>query len=96
MEIFKCFYDTHEKYRGEQHFRLHPSQINNIILKMVECEDFMYEGSSIEFSPEDYPALIEDYYSKYDKRNNNDFYKPNIEHFFSGKTRALCFYEACF
>lgn len=95
VNVFECFFDTHKAYTGGGHWRLKAPQIKRFIENMPICDD-TFSDEYIELFPEDYPPMIEQYYATYDEMHNGSGYTPNIEHFFAGKIRAICYYEACY
>lgn len=91
LDIFDYFFQAYEEAMGEPHPAIRREQIRNIIERMPYTgrEGCGFDNSSVFFSPEDYPAMIDNYFSTdFDKGCNY-----RINHFFSGAIRELRAYE---
>ena len=86
VDILQYYYRFYEMHRGEQHPRLNYSQLRNIILKLPVV-DSKYYDNKIYIEPEDYPAIIRQYFST---EYQCDY---RINHFMSGCIREIKLYE---
>ena len=90
LSVFRCYFEQYERHTGRPHPPIRASQIVRI------CQDMPYidqqnKGGYEDVSPLDYHAMIDQHFAT--KYRRCDY---NINHFFSGKIRALRFYEACY
>ena len=88
LSVFRYYFEKYEEYTGPP---IRASQIVRIcrIMPYLSAEN---EGNCCEdVSPLDYPALIDQHFRT--KYRNCDY---NICHFFSGKIRAMRFFEVCY
>ena len=88
MSVFKYFFSKYEQVMGYPHPPIKADQIVRIcrIMPFLSAEN---EGNCCEdVSPLDYPSLIDQHFRT--KYRNRDY---NICHFFSGKIRAMRFFE---
>lgn len=89
LEVFRCYFQTYEDYRGHPHSPLRPAQITRIMEEMpcIVIED---RGGHLEpLAPEDYVDLIDLHFRT--PYRNCDY---NINHFFSGRIREILLYDA--
>ena len=89
-DMFSYFFQCYEDIMGEPHPGIRREQIENIIQLMPYSsrDGCGFDCKTIDFSPEDYPVMIDAYFE-------TEFYDCNyrINHFFSGQIRELRFYE---
>lgn len=90
LSVFSYYFEQYEKHMGRPHPPIRASQIVRI------CQDMPYidqqsKGGYEDVSPLDYRTMIDQHFST--KYRRCDY---NINHFFSGKIRALRFYETCY
>ena len=91
LHLFKFYYEKYKNAFGEDHPRLSNRTINRILASFPSVSDEIGKCSGdIDFSPEDYPALIERYFSS---KMNCDF---SIAHFMSGNIRTVLYYETLY
>ena len=88
MDIFHRYFDLYEKTFNEVHPPINAKQIQRLMCKMRYCDN---DGVPFEFEYEDYAPIIAQHFKT--QYYNCDY---NINHFFSGKIRALRFYEVCY
>lgn len=91
LSVFRYYFEQYEEHTGRPHLPIKADQIVRIcrIMPYLSAEN---EGNCCEdISPLDYPALIDQHFRT--KYRNCDY---NICHFFSGKIRAMRFFEVCY
>lgn len=90
LKVFRYYFETYELIFNEPHPMISINQIVSIIRKMPYSDDDEI-ASSFDYSPDDYEAMIDQHFAT--SYRNCDY---NINHFFSGRIRALRFYEVCY
>lgn len=88
LSVFRYYFEKYEKYTGRPHPPINASQIVRIAQNMpwIEIEDLGSYSSDVD--PEDYRVLIDKHFAT--KYRRCDY---NINHFFSGKIRLMCWLE---
>ena len=91
LNVFQCYFERYEKHTGKAHPALRASQIVRIcrIMPFLSAEN--KRNCCEDVSPLDYPAMIDQHFRT--KYRNCDY---NVNHFFSGKIRAMRFFEVCY
>lgn len=89
LMVFRCYFQTYEKYMKRPHPPICAEQIGRIMWLMPwVCVDDI-GGYYPDIDPEYYESLINLHFKT--RYRHCDF---NINHFFSGRIRELRFYEA--
>lgn len=87
LSVFRYFFEKYEEFAKEPHPPIRAGQIARI------CEAMPYidrtHGSMADIEADTYPDIIDQYFKT--PLRNCDY---RINHFFSGKVRALRMYEA--
>lgn len=86
MYVFRYFFDTYHRVKGEDHPPLKAGYIRSIMEKMPYIETSFDE--IVELTTDDYRAMIESYFKTFFA--NCDY---RISHFFSGHIREMRYYE---
>ena len=92
LQVFRYYFETYEMIFDTAHPMISIAQIARI----MDCMPFVLEDgdnsrSTIDISPEDYEAIIDQHFIT--KYRQCDY---NINHFFSGQIRDLRFYEVLY
>ena len=87
LSVFRCFFVAYEAYRGETHPMIGTQQIAQIIERMAYAE--MDGQEPVDIASEDYPVLVDAYF----RTRFGEGCDYRINHFFSGKIRALKWLE---
>lgn len=88
LNVFFYYFATYEEYMGKPHPPIRAKQIERIIRAMPYLGQGFTSGQVADILPGDYPALIDKHFKT--GYRHCDY---NINHFFSGRIRALRFYE---
>lgn len=91
LGVFRCYFERYEEHTGKPHPPINASQIVRIVQNMPWICLGVKDGVCIDLSPDAYPAMIEQHFET--RYHRCDY---NINHFFSGRVRALRYYEACY
>lgn len=87
MSVFDDYFGFYEFYMHAVHPPIKKAQIKKIMLKMPICED-LETDDPFDLEPYDYHRMIKRYFNTVFQNCNY-----NINHFFSGKIRAIKYYE---
>lgn len=91
LAVLRYFLAAYEFHRGEVHPNIRRGQLRRIIRAMDTYELDGLIGGQPDVDPDDYPALIDAYFETSFPRCDY-----RINHFFSGKIRALRAFESVF
>ena len=91
IKVFEYYYTRYYEVIGNEHPHLSNKTISNIIMNLPYFSADEQHGTVYDFSPEQYPALIDAYFSQ-------DFQDCNysISHFMSGEIRMMRVYESIY
>lgn len=92
LEVFRCYFQSYEDYKGHPHPPIKAAQIKRIIHAMPRIFGEAAGATQVDRGTfiETYMAMIEQHFKT--KYLRCDY---NINHFFSGRIRELRFYETC-
>ena len=90
-DVFTEYFKAYRAYTGKEH----PPLKTDLLVKMLNDIDgrslVKSDDRLCSFEPEVYPGLIEQYFDTHFENCDR-----NICHFFSGKIRALRYFESCY
>lgn len=91
LQVFSYYFKKYEQHTGRPHPPIRASQIMRIAQDMPHLTQESKGCSYEDISPLDYRTMIDQHFAT--KYRRCDY---NINHFFSGRIRALHFYETCY
>ena len=91
LGVFRYYFEQYEAYTGAPHPPIRAGQIARILAEMPYIDETDKSQRTTDIDPDCYPPMIDRHFQTRYRRCDY-----NINHFFSGRIRALRFYETCY
>ena len=91
LGVFRYYFEQYEAYTGAAHPPIRARQIERILAEMPYIDEADKPQRGTEIDPDCYPPMIDRHFQTRYRRCDY-----NINHFFSGRIRALRYYETCY